>query len=103
MQHGPHPPGEMRRKRELAPRIAWDHCIGGGGARHERFGIAQALETHDLAGKHECLPGAQLLDEVFINFTERAPADQRPVACWSAARRSTGLAPVSAPANKADL
>ena len=76
-EHGAHALGEMRRQRELAAVVAGDDGIARGGAGNEGFVLAHPLEAQHLAGEHEGIAGAQLLDEVFVDLAHDASAGQR--------------------------
>ncbi len=80
-EHGAHARGEMRRQRKLAAVVARDHGIAGAGAGDERLGLAHALEAQHLAGEHERVAGAKLLDEIFVDLAQDAAAGQR-LARW---------------------
>ena len=76
-EHGAHALGEMRRQRELAAVVAGDDGIAGAGAGDERLVLAHALEAQHLAGQHEGVAGAQLLDEILVDLAHDAAAGHR--------------------------
>ena len=76
-EHGAHALGEVRRQRELAAVVAGDDGIARGGAGDEGFVLAHAFKAQHLAGEHEGVARAQLLDEVFVDLAHDAPAGHR--------------------------
>ena len=79
-QHGAHALGEMRRQRELAAVVAGDDGVARAGAGDERLVLAHAFEAQHLAGEHEGVAGAQLLDEVFVDLAHDARRRSSPCA-----------------------
>ena len=75
-QHGTHAHGKVRGERELAALVGGDHRLGVAGAGHVGLGVVQALEAQNLAGKGKGVADAQLVDEVFLQLAQHAPAHE---------------------------
>ena len=71
-----HPFGEIGRERKLAAFVGGHLGLGRMGAGDDGVDLAQALEAQHLAGEHEGVAGGELLDEIFLDLAEHAPAGE---------------------------
>ena len=76
-QHEPHAVGQIGRERELAACIGRHLGVGRVGAGDDGVHLAQALEAQHLAGEDERVARRELLDEVFLDLAQHAPAGER--------------------------